>query len=120
MNQARRERERLKRMQWQQVDTMPDHTTPRDQEPMPLFLSHEEPIYSDTQELDILQEYKLLSQSSRSYAIYTKDNQLIASLDPQTFQNIEELDAFAKQLIAIFHQLKHDRHNNTTTSHDND
>ncbi|NIZ41453.1 ParB/RepB/Spo0J family partition protein (plasmid) [Entomospira entomophila] len=116
MNQARRERERLKRMQWQQVDAMPTRSASRDQEPMPLFLSHEEPEYQATQELDILEEYKLLSQDSRSYAIYTKDNQLIASLDPQTFQNIEELDTFAKQLISIFHQLKQDRNKKSETS----
>ncbi|NIZ19958.1 ParB/RepB/Spo0J family partition protein [Entomospira culicis] len=101
INLARRERERLKRLQWQQPSALSTQQKP---EPLPLFLSHEEEIQQP--ELDILEAYKLISLNARCYNIYTKNDQLIASLDPQTFLHIEELDHFAKSLILTFHHLR--------------
>lgn len=107
INQLRRERERLKRMQWQPVDQLPQKPF-ENLTSMPLFLSHEE-TRPNTDNLDITQEYKLFSQGSRLYSIYTKDDQLVAQLDPYTFNDLSELDSFAKQLILNFHQLRKDR-----------
>jgi ParB-like chromosome segregation protein Spo0J len=101
MNHARREREKLKRLQWQVVVQLPSSSQEADA--LPLLLSHE-PVYRPAA-LDILQSYKLISLNARTYHLYTQSDQLIASLDPNTFADIEELDRFAKDVLLNFHQL---------------
>jgi ParB-like nuclease domain len=101
-NRIRRDKERLKRMRWQQLDAPPSHHTHA--APPELILSHH---YQSSCELDIHKAYKLISLGSSAYAIYTAGDQLVAQLDPRTFRNLEELDAFAKTLILAFHTLRH-------------